>query len=397
MDPASGRTAIPRGDHLPALDGLRGIAVLLVLWAHLPRDIAGPWIARLEYVVRPGYLGVDVFFVLSGFLITRILLGERERADCGGTREGRFGAPARFWIRRSLRIFPIYYLGLGAVSLWYRGVDVGWSAVYLQNFWYAWHADLHGPLKHTWSLAVEEHFYLVWPFVVLWLPVPRSRAIVQYGLLPLSVFAAIATVLVLEPTIATELVYRGTPYRVGSLALGAIFAYHEGWIRTHPGRALGVAAALLAVALLVVPLGRFGFAGWHPLSKMVGFAALSGAIVLAAVVAPTRLRKLHTVLAHASLRGIGRISYGIYLYHFPIYVALGLRFPAPGTDPTLATAAVGIAATLVLAWLSFHAIERPLLRFKDRFAAPRVATLPPGPGRGDPSRSGRTATAPRTA
>ncbi len=358
-------------DHLPTLDGLRGVAVALVLWAHLPRDIAGPWVARLEYLVRPGYLGVDVFFVLSGLLITRILLAERMRGRAEG--EGALAAPTRFWIRRFLRIFPIYYLGLVALSFVYDGPDLGWSAVYLQNFWYASHAELASPLKHTWSLAVEEHFYLVWPFVVLWLPPNASRAVVQWVLLPASIVGAVITIVVADPDLATELVYRGTPYRMGSLALGAIFAYHEGWLRAHPRKTLRLVLLLATAAFVIVPLGRFGLAAWHPLSKMIGFSALSGAIVLAGLLAHGRPSLVHRALVHPWARALGRISYGVYLFHFPIYVALGLRFHAADAPPSGLVAIVGIVATLVVAWASFHAIERPLLRIKDRVGRPRPA------------------------
>ncbi|MEX1259103.1 MAG: acyltransferase [Gemmatimonadota bacterium] len=119
--------APPIRDHLPALDSLRGLAVLLVLWHHLPDDLFGPLAAAVGFAIRPGYLGVDIFFVLSGFLITRILLFDRARGASLGT----------FFKRRFARIFPVYYLTLLVVGLWQPGSYILWAALDLCNFYYA--------------------------------------------------------------------------------------------------------------------------------------------------------------------------------------------------------------------------------------------------------------------
>ena len=145
--------------HLPSLDGLRAIAVLLVLWQHVPLHTEGYplWLEQARWLVNPGNLGVELFFALSGFLITRILLAEQ-----------RAGHQVRwFLLRRMLRIFPIYYLLLMVMAFWRPADELAWCALYVSNF-----ADVFAPaagpkpLGHTWSLCVEEHFYLLWPLAV---------------------------------------------------------------------------------------------------------------------------------------------------------------------------------------------------------------------------------------
>src|SRR5262249_44746682 len=134
---------------LPILDGLRAVAVLLVLWAHVAPDLPGypAALAAARALIDPGSLGVDLFFVLSGFLITRILLAERASGHAVGW----------FLLRRALRILPAYWLLLGLMWCLRPGPEMPWCALYLANFWFIAH-DVWSPLKHTWSLSVEEHF-----------------------------------------------------------------------------------------------------------------------------------------------------------------------------------------------------------------------------------------------
>ena len=137
--------------YLPALDKLRGIAVLLVLFTHTPHHLKGDLGLWVQQWLAPGYLGVDIFFALSGFLITRILLFERDRG----------GSILAFWKRRAVRIFPAFYLLVAVVAVVRWGPELPWVATYLSNFHRL--GSFPSPLRHTWSLAVEEHFYLVCP------------------------------------------------------------------------------------------------------------------------------------------------------------------------------------------------------------------------------------------
>ncbi len=343
-------------DRIPTLDGLRGLAVLLVLWAHLPVDLFGPAGRALYFAVQPGYLGVDLFFVLSGFLITRILLADRAR-----------GRPLRhFLVRRFARIFPIYYLLILAMWLLDPGSHLAWCAGYLSNFYYAVQRA-PSPMEHTWSLAVEEHFYLVWPLAVTWLPVATSRRVALLGILPLAVGLALATA-ALEPWLpaqADSLIYRITWYRILSLGLGALFAFGERELRADPARLWWTAARFLVPALLVLPTALLVDHRFVGPIMLVGFSLLSSALFLAGLAAhgtgglPARLLTL------PPLRFAGRISYGVYLYHLPILYAFGVQGSAPGHPPDLGAIGSALLASLLVATASFYAIERPLLRLTE--------------------------------
>jgi peptidoglycan/LPS O-acetylase OafA/YrhL len=347
----------PSTDHIAVLDGLRAIAVLLVLWSHslVVTDQLRP-LRLLGYVLQPGYLGVDVFFVLSGFLITRILLANKVRRRPVGN----------FLMRRLLRIFPIYYLTLLVVGIVRPGPYVWWCAIYLSNFYFAFtHVSVFGPLGHTWSLAVEEHFYLIWPFAVHGLTMRQSRAVALWGFIPLALGSALVILALGTRVPATKLIYMGTMCRASSLAVGALFAYHERWLRADGRRLWTLAAALFVPAAIILPAGEFMFDAWIPLTKMVGFSLMCGAI-LAAVIA---LRD-SSLWPAARLRGgvltfIGRISYGVYLYHAPIFVYLGV---VKDGRPSVIAAGIAWATVFAVATVSFYCIERPILQLKERFA-----------------------------
>jgi peptidoglycan/LPS O-acetylase OafA/YrhL len=343
-------------ERIPTLDGLRGLAVLLVLWEHLPQALLGSAAEALRFAVQPGYLGVDLFFVLSGFLITRILLADRARRR-----------PLRhFLVRRFARIFPIYYLLILVMWAFSPGSYLAWCAGYLSNFYFAVHRA-RSPMEHTWSLAVEEHFYLVWPLVVTWLPVASSRRLALFGLLPPAVLLALATA-ALEPWLPGEadaFIYRLTWYRMLSLGLGALFAFGERELRADPARPWRLAARFLVPALVVLPCALLVDHRWVGPIMLVGFALLSSAIFLAGLAAngtgglPARL------LALPPLAFAGRISYGFYLYHLPIFTAFGVFAHPKDHPPDLATTAAALGVSWLVATLSFYAIERPLLRLTE--------------------------------
>ncbi len=211
-----------RKDFIPELDGLRGIAVLMVLWVHLPMDSLGETIEGLRQAVVPGGVGVDLFFVLSGFLITRILLVDRE--------QGR--SLRNFLIRRFLRIFPIYYLLLAILAAWMSWEEIVACATYTSNYLFLFKSRT-SLLEHTWSLAVEEHFYLLWPPVVVFLRPLVSRRVLLLGVLPLSALTCLAALQFgdwgQDGQVLRQFLGRGSTSRFGSLGLGALLAYHEGF------------------------------------------------------------------------------------------------------------------------------------------------------------------------
>ncbi len=353
-EPPAGTTKDP----LPSLDGLRGIAVLLVLLQHVPIAGLPSWYGRVRLYLQPGYLGVDIFFVLSGFLITRILLVDQAR-----------GWPLKnFLMRRCLRIFPIFYLTVGVLAFVRPGPELPWVATYLANFWFVEHRGF-SPLTHTWSLCVEEHFYMFWPAIIYVAGPQWAKRVALLLLIPAAIGIGIwitATHPLVEARNTLQIV---TQVRVLSLAAGAVLAWHEGWLRTR----CRTAAAL---ALLVGGLGWFAaYSGmaqpalrdWFPVWWLVGFAGLSTGIVVLAVALDGSRNPISSLLTTPPLRRIGRISYGLYLYHPIVFWAFGLHGSGRDHEPGAWMIALALLTSFVVAEISFALIERPILKLQARF------------------------------
>jgi len=361
--------------HLPLLDGLRGIAVLLVLWDHAPRALFPQWLREVGRLRNTGNFGVDLFFVLSGFLITRLLLAGREA-----------GVPVRYFLlRRACRIFPIYYLLLLALGLLRPHPEIAWCALYLSNY-HGVLADLPPSwLRHTWSLCVEEHFYACWPLVVSFLPPRSSRRVILAVVVPGALLAAVA--LVLLPANGRfdrlELIRYGTQCRVLSLAVGALFAYHEASFRTRARSWLAAAALAFAAAaglsLAAPAIGAalqrtfalpFPARDWGVLTGFVATTLASSATLASVLALRGRDWRPIALLEARPLRAVGRISYGLYLYHVPLFAALGIhRLAQQGA--TWSVVAI-VAALFAVATVSYLVIERPILRWASRFRRPPV-------------------------
>jgi peptidoglycan/LPS O-acetylase OafA/YrhL len=384
MPPAESPTLVVSGrERMPSLDGLRGIAMLIVVGCHLIWPSATFHFDWIDRVLINGWIGVDLFFVLSGFLITGILLDARD-----GPRYFR-----NFYARRALRIFPIYYLFLVALFIWLpfgswitlRTLPWQYTHMASHSAWYWTHTVniLHARTEvtewfhtgHLWSLSVEEQFYLVWPALVF--IIPRRR-------LPLACLLVCAIALLARVWwVATHdrLIgaYILTPLRMDSLAFGALVA---ALARSADGstflrrwyRPIGLSALAVALPVQVI-LGADLQNRWV---IIVGYAA--NAIVFAAIIVwllvDARPRKR---LEWAPLRSVGRVSYGGYLYHLPL---IGLCTPlrsrliaAAGDNVVSITAAhvawIGgmIALTIVVASISYRWIETPFLELKERFAS----------------------------
>jgi len=354
---------------LPVLDGLRAIAVLMVLWCHVPKEVPGypDWLRIADFLVGPGGFGVELFFVLSGFLITRILISERQRA-----------VPVRwFLLRRCLRIFPIYYLLLAIMLVVRPSADIAWCALYLSNF-KSIVAHVDWPIAHTWSLCIEEHFYLLWPLAVAFLPLQRARHILVFVVFPVAIVGAFVVSEFMTGERAFVTVMHGSPFRFLSLGAGALMAFHERGIEAARGRALLLALGLVTVAVVLHPYLVFfrpmlqEQAPWvdrryEPLLWLIQSASLCTGLVLLTIL--WDLRAPRNLLTVAPLRAIGRISYAVYLYHLPLFH--WLLYP----QPTGANVLVAIGATFAAATLSWFALERPLQRVSARFR-----DRPRGPG-----------------
>lgn len=343
----------PTRSHVPPLDGLRGIAVLLVLWAHFPPDLGGQAVSVMNRVVQPGYLGVDIFFVLSGFLITRILLYGRDNQKPLGN----------FLIRRALRIFPIYYLLIVLLLFIAPGEYLAWCASYLSNFVFSFDYTPN-PMRHTWSLCVEEHFYMIWPLFIYFAPRDTIRPIAIAVVLSGMVLAVLASIYYGKLPLY-EMLYRGTPFRMTSLALGGLFALYEPSVGIGTSRPWRFAVTFFLPAAVLLAVAASLDNPWKQSVKMIGFALMSSSIFMAALGSHTLGPKVARVLSKGPLAYAGRISYGIYLYHFPLFYSLGLIDTE--AQHTASTTLLGVVLTFAVATASFYLLERPILRYASRY------------------------------
>ena len=349
------------------LDGLRGLAVLAVILYHatLFEPGTGPVERALLGAARLGWAGVDLFFVLSGFLITRILVQSR------GT-ENYFRV---FYARRFLRIFPLYYVALLLLVLLFR-VSAGesaWYWLYASNVKMTIAGWPSAPLSHFWSLAVEEQYYLVWPLAVSLLP-RRALAGLCAGLLLLVPAARVAGYVLGVPDIG---LYVLTPFRLDALAAGSLLALVVPGL-PEPRRYVPHALATLSVAALAsgLVLGIAGDAFWGtPPMLTLGFTSLAvvfAALVFLAIALP-REALLPRLLGWRPLRAAGKVSYAMYVFHWPVTFALreaGFRPTtiAPGAAGWAAYLAVLLGAISLLAALSWTLMEGPCLALKDRIS-----------------------------
>ena len=372
-----------------ALDGLRGVAILLVLGAHFSADLdaTGATIAPAVRAAGAGWVGVDLFFVLSGFLITGILVDTR-------------GDPAyyrNFYARRIVRIFPLYY-GMLAVAL-ILAPTLGWPGTRdaigrAQPYYWLYAVNVlilitgsMRPLAHLWSLAVEEHFYLAWPLV--------TGVVSRRGLIAASVgLAAIApmTRIIMRGYFSPIAIYTFTPCRMDSLAIGALGAL----VSRSPGARSGArrASAALAIALAAaiggLALAKGGLPQFDRDVQAWGYtalAALFGCVVtLVAPITRGRGGWVGSILCSAVPRAFGKYSYGSYVLHPFVMGALARLVPShrPGASwgiPSLGIATyvlAGILITQATAYASWHLFERHFLRLKGYFEYRGVPAGPRG-------------------
>jgi len=356
--------------HVAGLDGVRGVAVLSVVLFHfLPREGAG----LLGVVSSVGWIGVDVFFVLSGFLITSILYEQR-----GAERYFH-----NFYARRMLRLFPLYYFLFLGVLLLTPLLHIHWRLGHLAMLFYGANLVLPfdgslgtvGPfdLFHVWSLAVEEQFYLIWPWLVgsqMKRGTLRNICIVGIFVAPLLRF------LMLRENVQPWLIYQSLPTRMDSLLFGAVLAL-------IPLPSLRMARIGGTIALLV-----FGSLVWRGhsvffLSRPIQGAGYSALVLLSGSVLvlsfyPTTI--VHRVCSWRVLRFYGRYSYGLYLWHYFFSAQFGsltawvescvpVRFVA-----SLLSFGLILLISTGIAFASYRLIEQPFLRLKGRFEYYGAAT-----------------------
>jgi peptidoglycan/LPS O-acetylase OafA/YrhL/lysophospholipase L1-like esterase len=344
------------------LDGLRAVAIVAVIVYHLNPTWAGG-----------GYLGVDLFFVLSGFLITSLLVGEWQTS-------GRMGFRS-FWARRARRLLPavvvlllvlIAYASLGGPGL-DRSVlrpdalatlfySANWHQIFAHQSYFAQFAA-PSPLRHTWSLAIEEQFYLVWPLALMGLLVlgrgSRRIGLVVIGLLIAG--SALLMALLYHPGVDPSRVYYGTDSRAFELLVGAALAF----IRYHPRQrnrrsspSWLHAAAIVSMGLLIYAfVAADGPPGWMYQGGLLAGTVLA-AVVIASVSHP-QSGPLGAVLSIGPLRWIGLVSYGLYLWHWPVLVLMTKATTGLSGFPLTAAQ---VTVTVGIATVSYYAIERPIRR-----------------------------------
>ena len=353
--------------HYPALDGLRGIAILLVVFYHN--------FGFINYFFF-GWLGVDLFFVLSGFLITDVLLRTRNAPNY----------LKNFYVRRVLRIFPLYYLILiiflifvpifapHILNLDYYFQNQVWFWTYLQNWLFIFHQIPQNTLalNHFWSLAVEEQFYLLWPFIILLFRKPKPLI---YPLLFLLI-GIITLRFILWSFQIENLAYFNlyTFSRIDGICIGSLLAV----LRTVNHKAINRYFTIIVLALAALNFVFYFFNKQnqfsYPYLAIAGyttFATIFGLLVNEGVEGEeTTINKL---LSFRLLRFFGIISYSLYVFHWPLYLLLSpvlARWSARNLDFINSSIFASLVATILsilLAWLSFHFFEKKFLLLKKRF------------------------------
>jgi peptidoglycan/LPS O-acetylase OafA/YrhL len=358
---SSGHRAYLAQRSFGALDGLRAFSILAVLWHHTYEAPTG-WRAT-----ERGFLGVDLFFVISGFLIVTLLLRERDRHGQVSLKN--------FYVRRFLRIFPVYYgvllvllavfLTVGRHANMKEGFfhDLPWAMTYTSNW-----VGLATFLEITWSLSAEEQFYLLWP------PLERfARRLVVPVLLVLLVVSQVIHFRLAEPVMAAlgfaphqpEMLRQTgfTPIMLGVLLAHGLHdpTWHDRLRRVLGGRLVPVVALVGVVAVASYP--GDDITGWPRLLVHLLMTALVGGAVV---------REDHFLMPVLRLRPlvrIGALSYGIYLFHMLCRHAAVSLLSRVGEPHLIVRTIATLAITYVVAELSFRFYESRFLRWKDRFSA----------------------------
>lgn len=357
----------------PELDGLRGAAILIVMVFHSDTPL-----------LQGGFIGVDIFFVLSGFLITSLLVKEFDH--CGSV------SLRNFYARRVLRLAPalltllfLYcaasFLLLNATRAHSNYIDSAISLLYVSNWARAF--SIHPPdfLGHTWSLSIEEQFYIAWPILLIALlrALPTRRSAVGVAVF-IAFFVWMIRVYLHADGATPERLYNGLDTRADGLMMGSSLgiAFASGFFDRNSRKR--VIAKILSLIAPASALGLLAFASctgqavWRaPYMYHFGFVAIE--ILTVVVLADLMINQdsvIGRLLRARSLVWIGSISYGLYLWHYPIYRAMfALDFGG------LAVVTAGSAITFVVASLSYYLMEAPVLRLKESLIYSHDSGRPP--------------------
>lgn len=343
------------------LDGVRSLAILMVMVFHFFQHGAPPVntiLRSLSKMAALGQAGVDLFFVLSGFLITGILLDAR----------GKNKALRVFYLRRTFRIFPLYYgyLAVAFVLLpvlhlarsipWH---DQWWFWVYGQNIQdtFIRNFNMFGP-GHFWSLAVEEHFYLFWPFLVMRLSIDRLKRVLC-GIVLLAILVRVVFTVLGYP------VYYFTLCRIDTLALGALLAVYAREGDRLPVLARWLRRRALWFLLPVIPLYAIFTGAQNPVVQVFKFSlfAVLCATLLTILLTTPRQTLTARLFGNPVASAVAKGSYAMYVFHPAIFDVL--RDKLPGWPVSLAMP-LAFGATFAASWLSWQLWENPFLKLRDR-------------------------------
>ncbi|MGQ0834961.1 MAG: acyltransferase family protein [Gammaproteobacteria bacterium] len=357
------------GGHVPALDGMRGVAVAAVMITHA--------VYGRSYL-QGGSIGVDVFFVLSGFLITYLLVREYDR-------KGQRLSFRKFYARRALRLGPAlilllltFSLGscvfLDAESAQSNLIDALITLFYAANWARAF--DIHPPhlLGHAWSLSAEEQFYVLWPIILLaMLRTIRSRAHIVYLVCAGAALSWLLRVWLMLDGATVGRVYNGLDTRADSLLIGCAVGIllASDLIGSDTRQAVAKKLRIVAPLSAIVFASVLFFGNWRSAHLYYWLLAVVE-IMVAAIILQIFVAERSALKWFLSLRPlvwVGTISYGLYLWHYPIYSLLH------GHGLTHKGIIAGTIATFVIASVSYYGLEKPLLRLKDRFTMVRTPLI----------------------
>ncbi|AIS59687.1 acyltransferase family protein [Listeria ivanovii] len=354
------RTTRYNRKYVPSIDGLRALAVIAVIAYHLNFSWA-----------KGGFIGVDIFFVLSGYLITNILLTQWEKTQTLQLKQ--------FWLRRFRRLIPAVYIMIVVVVIYsvlfhpeilknLRGDAIA-SFFYVSNWWFIFHDvsyfdsfGLPSPLKNLWSLAIEEQFYLIWPaFLLVFLRWVKNPKLLLKIVIGLGLLSAIWMTVLYDPGTDPSRVYYGTDTRAFDLLAGCALAFVWPFNRLSPvvpKRSKAVLNIVGTLSILLFFVFTAFVSEYQPFLYRGGllFVAIIGVTMIATISHPASY--LSKVFSFKPLRWIGTRSYGIYLWHYPIITLTTPVFEVG--QPNIWRAILQVAATFIIAELSFRFIETPI-------------------------------------
>lgn len=347
----------PTLGYRPSLDGLRGVAISCVFIRHL------------EIGLPLGFLGVDIFFVLSGFLITTLLLEEHRATDTISLKQ--------FYLRRAFRLLPALLCFLTVMVVYSQlflspevaseTFRIAVCAVFYSTNWIFVFGGLDsGLLNHLWSLAIEEQFYFLWPITLSLLlksSLPR-RAILYSTLIVIAFVGAYRSFLLMTGT-QIQRVYFGSDTRADCILLGCAVAMLVTWSMVRLNRRVLRIGGLVSIGVIVIYLVNvFNFSNHHVYSIGLSIFALAVAwLILQTMTAPHRL--VMAVLENPVLVWIGKLSYSLYLWHY-FSVALAMWLTSSSLTRTL----IAVPLALIFASASYYFVERPFLKLKARLGNP---------------------------